>query len=954
MQTPLDQWQARLERHFESLAKTRAGTGLPIFALEHGLSEDDLAEIGTQLLSRLKAGLPLRTHWLLWLIYATERGYSYDGDEYWRSFEEQTPHWDTSDRYKVVPWFAKFQKAYDGVVPTGQWAMHFRIIAWPITHAILPRYLQRQFARALYDMRYRLAGLTRVDPASIGRVLAAHAHPSTRFEQFLQQEELTGRIVLALLGHEDEGTLQPIYPPTLERIVTDLEKARSAREWLKAARHEVSERFRGLGRGTGSPLSRYAGDPCERGRDEQLKLSIRPNLLLRYSGAGAWALVMDAPDFSALAVNADVRTFLKSTRCRLNGADDTKPAGWLLSGRRKAILKSWPDSQKPLFQFEKPHGTVDHLVESDCRFSPGPNWLFRIGQDGIAREIAGRIVRPCHDYIVVTTAELPGEHPLISACVLECAGARAFRLSMPDAVSAEETTWLKKLGLQVARTIKLWPAGLPGRAWDGEGSSEWLTTEAPCFGIAHDYPVEGYHISLNGAAETTIEAGRVGFPSFFKLPPLAEGMHTLRVVAKPDSVSPTIPDSPPAEGFLVLNVREPKPWAPGTTSHSGLIVTVDPHDASLDAFWEDRIKLSVVGPETHHVSCEVTLTRGDGEEILSDKVSDPIDLPITPELWSRKFTQFLQRHDYAWRYLEASGGRLTIQGEELGEHVVHFDHQALPLRWMVRNFDRTLSARLIDDTGNEQTAPKAYFFPFERPAFAERMAIDVALSGSEVGAPGGLFVARQGELQDSVVVSGGLTGPGLSGLGVNSDYSAIADGTVSLGQACRLYLLWRTARLAGPLAAARRETATMGLLCAVYGAICGANWVRAEDAFCANPTSRHALDGLQHNVDRRNGFAAVLRRDFTRINDGFVEAARWYAELASRFGICAERRLCDFALGLACQPQRLPEICGQDLDALINHIRNCPAILRGARMLALLSANDGQVGSATRLPRWTW
>jgi hypothetical protein len=26
------------------------------------------------------------------------------------------------------------------------------------------------------------------------------------------------------------------------------------------------------------------------------------------------------------------------------------------------------------------------------------------------------------------------------------------------------------------------------RAWDGEGHTEWLTTESPCFGIVHDHP----------------------------------------------------------------------------------------------------------------------------------------------------------------------------------------------------------------------------------------------------------------------------------------------------------------------------------------------------------------------------------------------------------------------------------------------------------------------------------
>src|SRR6266567_3161566 len=115
MPMPLEQWQERLERHFESLVHMRAGSGFPIFALEHGLPEDELQEVAVLLRSRLKSGLPVSPHWLLWVIYATERGYSYAGDEYWRSFEEQTPGWDFADRYRIVPWFMRFQKAYDGV-----------------------------------------------------------------------------------------------------------------------------------------------------------------------------------------------------------------------------------------------------------------------------------------------------------------------------------------------------------------------------------------------------------------------------------------------------------------------------------------------------------------------------------------------------------------------------------------------------------------------------------------------------------------------------------------------------------------------------------------------------------------------------------------------------------------------------------------------------------------------
>ena len=65
-----------------------------------------------------------------------------------------------------LPGFRKFRQIYNGVVPSGPWAKHFSIIAWPITHAVLPRYLQQQFARALYDLRFMLLQLTLSSPKS--------------------------------------------------------------------------------------------------------------------------------------------------------------------------------------------------------------------------------------------------------------------------------------------------------------------------------------------------------------------------------------------------------------------------------------------------------------------------------------------------------------------------------------------------------------------------------------------------------------------------------------------------------------------------------------------------------------------------------------------------------------------------------------------------------------------
>ena len=72
-------------------------------------------------------------------------------------------------------------------------------------------------------------------------------------------------------------------------------------------------------------------------------------------------------------------------------------------------------------------------------------------------------------------------------------------------------------------------------------------------------------------------------------------------------------------------------------------------------------------------------------EIFAEQVDGPMDLPFMPDVWSRRFAQFVKREDCAWQYLEASAGSLTIEGEELGKYVVRFEREVLPVRWVLRH-----------------------------------------------------------------------------------------------------------------------------------------------------------------------------------------------------------------------------------------------------------------------------
>ena len=164
--------QTRLEEHFAALAGERAGYGHPVYALEHGLERGEVQAIRRELREDLSGfGYPKRKHWLLWIVVAAEVGYNYDGDEYWISFAAGMPEWSRfGDRQTIRQWFRVFASEFYGFSPRGRWADHFSIIAWPITHSILPRYLQFHFAQHLHDLRYDLARSDLYGDRAIGRI----------------------------------------------------------------------------------------------------------------------------------------------------------------------------------------------------------------------------------------------------------------------------------------------------------------------------------------------------------------------------------------------------------------------------------------------------------------------------------------------------------------------------------------------------------------------------------------------------------------------------------------------------------------------------------------------------------------------------------------------------------------------------------------------------------------
>jgi len=177
----LEEWQALLDKHFSLLREERKSghASYSVYALEHGLDSAALGQLQEDVRTAFRKGVPAGYPFLPWVVYGAEVGYRYSGDEYWQSFEDQTPRWEYADREALRLAFMRFRHTYGGATPTGAWARNFSIISWPITHAILPLDLQRSLARLLYEVRYSLSAEHLENPPKLGQLLRARSQASS-------------------------------------------------------------------------------------------------------------------------------------------------------------------------------------------------------------------------------------------------------------------------------------------------------------------------------------------------------------------------------------------------------------------------------------------------------------------------------------------------------------------------------------------------------------------------------------------------------------------------------------------------------------------------------------------------------------------------------------------------------------------------------------------------------
>jgi hypothetical protein len=930
----LRHFHASLETHFGALRDERArlAPAPPVFALEHDLPENELALLQTAVRRSVAAGAPVaqRRFWLPFVVYATEIGYGYEGDEYWDTFAYETPHWDDYNRYWFKTWFVRFAQEFGGVEPQGAWASHFRIIAWPITHAVLPAYLQRQFAQLLFDFRTGLSLDVLRDPLVLGNQLANRANCySDRFRIFAQNTALMGHVAAALLSGDDEESPY-LTSSTLDRVVEGLTRERQAREWLRSARQRAGQ-IRASGFQPAKPTTRAH-------TAERLPQATDPKLFLRLVG-GTWRAYAELPDLTALSGRLPhLYENLRTLRGKVSGGSRPVPKGGLAYAGQVIRFENWPDPGAPFVQLEEADKAVNALLADQCVITPGPWWLFRRQGDALATEVKGRFVRPGQDYILVGTDVEPRELPWCEPVALGLDGATASELRVPEPITAADRASLESSGLATVSSASIRPVGIVASSWDGEGSAEWIAGEPNILEI---------RCTLTPAKCLLTVDGQPFFPTWpdgdtailLALRDLPAGPHEVRVVLS-DSYGKGL-----AEGSLAVLIRDPIARPDGADVGEGLRMRASPArptftelwDMTQPDSWRERASITIQGPPGGQAEFVVALKSDRGADLST--VHRKITLPINADAWVGLANWVRHEKAFENKYDDAEECVLSVRRGGLGFASLTCERGFRPLRWRFSTDRyRHKHARLSDRTDSGDAYAQLYTVqePLLPVRYAATDVIDLPPSGGLLrGVAAGFEALTIAPTDPTTLLLGAYEPPTVPQLDRN---------LATVVRVVNASWMWATADLpADPFAADMQRKVLKVLAAANVALICQGVSAAVERRLASADDPGDHLDDLRAAVGKSPAqlrLAESIGRHLhewttpERLAHGF---GHFISQAVETSGMPNEPSIPSLLLAFAALPGVIMSLPDHQREEFLRAVMDSPVLLRAARFAVVAS-----------------
>ena len=927
----LEDLHRRLDAHFQDLATRRKALEIeaPVFALEHGLEDAELQILLDAVRAAVSQGFgtKYRKSWLPFVVYAAESGYGYIGDEYWKTFAEQTPRWsEVGDRDWIRYKFIAFADSYSGIRPRGAFAQHFPIIAWPITHAVLPTYLQRNLAQLLYDFSSGLTSDLLGDPAQLGIRLAARASSYTeRFRIFCENALLLGSVAVSLLGESDESPL--LLPSTLHRLIADLSREQESRHWLNSARiraKRLREREREV------PRSGAQDQPSEPVRISSPRFDPKLNLRER---EGKWQLWVELPDLSPLtSVLPEGADGIRGRHARIQGLEGLLARDRHLYPGQKLKLKEWPRAGAPFLTLEGAPKPINQLLAQQCSIGSGPVWLFRLGNDGTATEIKGRVIRPGQQYILVRGESSPHFGMAgLADITLEAGCVRAAIWRVPEVISATDLAAMTAAGFHVNTGLSVRPVGLVPSSWDGESEIEWLAGEHASVVVSANVETARCELKLDDHEHRPVEWPQDQTQIILEISDLAVGRHELvvQLVAPDDSVAAT--------ETLFITIRDPLVRPEGATSAEGVRLLASPVRPSLASLWDGHATLQIEGPPNAIGSLGVTLKSEAALELAS--VEEKVKLPVPESEWPELARRIREKRQFSEKYDEAESVEVTVSLAGIGFARLTCDRGFQPLRWkVVSSSGGIFSAHLIDRTAGNST--RVELLRVERPTtpieFDSHEPISVPpLGGCLCASSEGIQQSTILPTQPNALIHAGRLRPTIE--------SGRGDLPIRLVKLAEFYRIWKQAERPGDVFAETMQSRVLQSISQqAVSLVAGKHWVRIErrlwDAeqpmdLLGEARSAVGIDKRQKEVAARIARSLWIWSTPIELIDGFHKIMFPYLQTKRLEGVPTA-----FLLQLADLAGSFGDILDwnrRDRAKILNQIIKNPVVLRAARFAVL-------------------
>ncbi len=455
--------QSQLAARFSNLRDGRTG---PVFFLEHGLTNEELAALVDGVRSSLQErGLSdpwWSAHDLPLLVAASEVGYRYlgAGTDFWPLLESDLGRAIGGvERHRIKELFSNAAARFRGARPQATpWAQAFHIIAWPIVHALLPLEFHRALASTLANLRESVAD---ADDDSLYRaVRVAAPYPTARFATLLEDEELVVAVVRSVLDDAPHGLSQAVVSRLSEALRADA----AARRGVAVAR-QLQRSLRVIRRGE----SRDLDVPRTRG-----------TLRLRRTLAGWQVEAMFGGIEGEVAGRLRIALRRRRYAPRLWGVTARVPSDQILSGLPFALkLAAVPDRDSELFPGLEDLGLdpLDAATLHAFDLSIELPMLFAVSSDGeIARQVFGTSITGHRRYCVVMRPQSAALLGLTAAREIE-GGLRCLDV---DPRTAEGARTLGRLGYGVRFGVSVRFAGAPS-VQVGGGTPTFLVGDVRVF-----------------------------------------------------------------------------------------------------------------------------------------------------------------------------------------------------------------------------------------------------------------------------------------------------------------------------------------------------------------------------------------------------------------------------------------------------------------------------------------